>query len=347
MKGSRLLVVFAVALCAVVVVGEMYAYLPGSYGYGSSAELEDGTIGFSVENRGSDEFDAVLMDNGDYASVDTVYVYYDPDYASAVNEDAAVEVGAQRMTQEYYVDQLVKVLGYRGCQNVTVLDAHGLAEALSGDLEGTCSGRGLVMASGAIPDTGYTGGESGLLVSWIQSGGSLYWVGNVLGKYVSTADGLVDVGSTAVFLGTDAVNLENSSAYDDASDLRAMFSYEYNRTMYSVDVSKTDRQALGVGYSDGTYTSTTFVQMGAGQVCIVAGEYNSKQVRDLATSVCSGLCYCSEVIGYDHGVVDNHAEGSFDVSGRSGCMRLYVYIGGYFCVYGQGYTFNIPSSAGM
>ena len=87
--------------------------------------------------------------------------------------------------------------------------------------------------------------------------------------------------------------------------------------------------------------------MGAGQVCIVAGEYNSKQVRDLATSVCSGLCYCSEVIGYDHGVVDNHAEGSFDVSGRSGCMRLYVYIGGYFCVYGQGYTFNIPSSAGM
>ena len=97
MKGSRLLVIFAVALCAVVVVGEMYAYLPGSYGYGSSAELEDGTIGFSVENRGSDEFDAVLLDNGDYAAVDTVYVYYDPDYASAVNEDAAVEVGAQRM----------------------------------------------------------------------------------------------------------------------------------------------------------------------------------------------------------------------------------------------------------
>ena len=42
MKGSRLLVIFAVALCAVVVVGEMYAYLPGSYGYGSSAELEEG-----------------------------------------------------------------------------------------------------------------------------------------------------------------------------------------------------------------------------------------------------------------------------------------------------------------
>lgn len=345
MKGSKLLAAFAVVLCAIVIVGEMYAYLPNDYGYGSSAEYSDGSIDYTVENHGSDEFDAILLDNGGYTAIDTVYVYYDPDYVSAVNEDVPVEVGAQKMTQEYYIDQVVRVLEYRGCKNIIMVDADQLADVLAGDLANVCVGKGLVMASGAIPDTVFSGSESDIIVRWVEAGGSLYWVGNVIGKYVSTQDGLVTVDASALFVGTDAINLDNSSAYEDASDLRAMFSYEYNRTMYSVDISKTDRQCLVAGYTDGTYASTTFVQMGSGQVCIVAGEFNSKQVRDLAISVCSGLCYCSQVIVYDQGIVDNKAWGSMSVPADSGNLRLYLYIGGYFCVYGQGYNFQAEAVA--
>ena len=105
MNGSnKAIVAMAVLICAVVIIGEMYAYLPNDYGYGSSAELSDGTISYTVENRGSDEYDAILLDNGSYVAVGTVYIYYDPSYASNVNEDVGVEVGAQPMTQEYYID---------------------------------------------------------------------------------------------------------------------------------------------------------------------------------------------------------------------------------------------------
>ena len=346
MKGSDALAIFAVVFCAVVLVGEMYAYLPSDYGYTSDADFDGLNVTYTVGNRGSDEFDSILLDNGDYLAPSVVYIYYDPGYASAVNEDVSVEVGAQKMTQSYYVDQLVKVLDYRGCDSVSLVDAQSLADILDGDLEGTCAGKGLVVASGALPDTVYSGSGSDRVVRWVEAGGSLYWVGNVIGKYVATVDGLVEVDASHLFVGTDAINLDNTSAYGDASDLRAMFSYEYNRTMYSIDVSKTDRHCLAVGYIDGTYASTTFVQMGAGQVCVVAGEYNSKQIRDLAISVCSGLCYRSEVIGYDHGVVDNNAGGTFDVPEGSGNIRLYVYVGGYFCVYGHGYSFDTPSTSG-
>ena len=346
MNGSnKAIVALAVLLCAVVVIGEMYAYLPNDYGYGSSAELSDGTISFTLENRGSDEYDAILLDNGSYVAVGAVYIYYDPSYASNVNEDVGAEVGAQPMTQAYYIDQVTKVLEYRGCKDIRLVDAQELREVLESDMETSCVGKGLIMASGAIPDTVFSGSEDDLILQWISSGGSLYWVGNVIGQYMSTTTGIVEVDATALFVGTDAINLDNSSAYEDASDLRAMFSYEYNRTMYSVDISKTDRQCLVAGYTDGTYASTTFVQMGSGQVCIVAGEFNSKQVRDLAISVCSGLCYCSQVIGYDQGTVDNNAWGSMSVPAGSGSLCLYLYIGGYFCVYGQGYNFQAEAVA--
>lgn len=341
MKGNRLLVVLSLAVCVVVIAGEMYAYLPSSYGYSSDADFDGDTLSYSVGNRGSDEFDAILLDNGGYVAPSSVYIYYDIDYATAVNEDAPVEVGAQQMTVEYYIDQLIKVLRYRGMTDVSVIDALGLSEALSSDVSsGTCGGRALVMCSGAIPDTIFSGDGEDLLPKWLESGGSIYWAGNVIGRYVASGSSLEQVDSTSLFIGTDDVNESNTSAYEDASDLRAMYSFEYNRTMYSPDISGTDRKTLVAGYTDGTYASITFVQMGRGQVCVIGGEFNSKQIRDLATSICSGLCYGSSVIDYAHGVVDNSATGVMHVSADHGNLRFYVYIGGYFCTYGQWYSYG-------
>ena len=167
MNGSnKAIVALAVLLCAVVVIGEMYAYLPNDYGYGSSAELSDGTISFTLENRGSDEYDAILLDNGSYVAVGTVYIYYDPSYASNVNEDVGVEVGAQPMTQAYYIDQVTKVLEYRGCKDIRLVDAQELREVLESDMETSCVGKGLIMASGAIPDTVFS--DSAVDILWRQ-----------------------------------------------------------------------------------------------------------------------------------------------------------------------------------
>ncbi len=348
MKGNKLLTLVAIVICAVVLIGEMYAYIPRDYGYSSEAGSDSEGIWYSVDDRGSDEFDAILMDNGDYVAVTHVYIYFDPSYASAVNEDAPVEVGAQRMTQEYYVDQLVKVLKYRGIPDVTILDARGLADVLASDYAtGTCAGHGLAMASGAIPDTVFSGSADDLILKWIDAGGSLYWVGNAIGMFVSTSDGLKEVGAADLFVGTDAINASNDSAYQDCSDFRKLFSYEYNRTMYAPDMSGSDRVYLGAGYSDGRHSSTTFVQLGAGQVCVVGGEFNSKQVRDLAISICSGLCYQSVVLENQDGIVDGHYSGDMAVGDTHGNLRLYIYIGGYFCVYGHGYDFDATASGGL
>lgn len=340
MKGNKLLVVFAVAVCAVVVIGEMYAYLPNSYGYSSDAEMGADGINYTLEDRGSSEFDAILLDNGDYEAPKEVYIYFDDGYESAVNEDVPVEVGAQKMTQEYYIDQLVKVLEYRGMSDVTIMDAAGLASALESDIGSeACSGKALVICAGAIPDTVITVEGAGPLVTWISQGGSLYWTGNVIGRYVSTQDGLVRADLSGILVGTDSFNEQDTNAYEDASDLRWMFSYEHNRLMYAPDLSDSGRQWLAAGYGDGTYSSTTFVSMGEGQVCIVAGEYNSKQIRDLAISIVSGLCYASEVVDYNHGTVSGSASGTMAVPSEHGNLRLYLYLGGYFCVYGRGYDF--------
>lgn len=340
MKGNKLLVVFAVIVCAVVVIGEMYAYLPNNYGYSSDAEYGSDGISYTLGDRGSSEYDAILLDNGDFEAPSKVYIYFDSGYGSAVNEDVPVEVGAQKMTQEYYIDQLVKVLGYRGVSDVTVMDAAALAATLESDIgSGECSGKALVICAGAIPETVVSIDGTGPIVTWVSQGGSLYWTGNVIGRYVSTQDGVVRADLTSTFVGTSLVNEADTNAYEDASDLRRMFSYEYNRVMYAPDLSAIDRQFLVAGYGDGTYASTTFISMGEGQVCIVAGEYNSKQVRDLAISIASGLCYCSEVLDYDHGTVSGSATGTMAVPSEHGNLRLYLYIGGYFCVYGRGYDF--------
>lgn len=340
MKGNKVLIAFAIAVCAVVVIGEMYAYLPNDYGYSSDAEEGPDGIRYTLGDRGSSEFDAILLDNGGFEAPREVYIYFDDGYGSAVNEDAPVEVGAQRMTQEYYIDQLVKVLAYRGMTDVTVMDAASLASALESDIaSGGCSGKALVICAGAIPDTVVSADGTGSVITWVSQGGGLYWTGNVIGRYISTADGVVGADLTEEFIGTGSVNEVDTNAYEDASDLRWMFSYEYNRLMYAPDLADTDREYLVAGYGDGRYASTTFVSMGKGQVCIVAGEYNSKQIRDLAISIVSGLCYASEVIGYDHGTVSGSASGTMVVPSEHGNLRLYLYIGGYFCVYGRGYDF--------
>ena len=340
MKKENRIVVVTMLILAAILVGEAYAYLPSDYGYSSEATLANGTVDYGIRTNGSNVYDVLLLDNKGYEAPETLYVYRDPGFASNVNEDVAVEVGAQRMTQDYYIDQLILNLEYRGMTDVRILDASELGSALESDLTSSPVSKGLVMVSGAIPSNLFSGSSDDLLPKWVSQGGSLYWAGAVIGQYVAEGKDLVKVDGSDVFIGTNSFETEVRLAGSDAM-FRSELSYEYNHLVYAPDLSSTSRTSLGAGYTDGVYDSVSLVSMGEGMVCIVAGEYNSKQIRDMSATVCSGLSPYSVVIGFDEGIVRESVDGGFDVSAIQGNISLYVSVGGYFCVYAQGYRFSI------
>ena len=340
MKKIDTMAIFVVVLCAILLIGEVHAYSSADGRYSSDAYVDGGSIDYSMSATGAKEFDVVLLDNGGYTSVTSVYIYYDESFVSTTSERSDTEIGAVDMTEEYYLDQVEKVLRYRGIADITWVNAEELRSSLISDVSGSSAvGKGLIAASGALPNTVYSGTASDLILEWISAGGSLYWSGYAVGEYVSGADDVSYVGATELFTGTSSFNAEDSSGNSDTV-MRSVFSYEYNRLLYSIDTSTTARETLCAGYTDGTYSSTTFVEMGAGQVCILGGEFDSKQVRDLAISVASGLCYCSQILEHVEGTVNDEYSSEMILPSTTGKLQLYMYMGGYFCVYGKGYEIS-------
>lgn len=337
MKRIDWLKAFVIVFCVVVLIGEVYAYAPAEGRYSSTLTADGDRLTYGLSVNGSHEYTAILLDNGDYTAVDTVYLYYDPTYASCVNEDVGVITGAMKMTQRYYLDQLARTLEYKGITPIYV-NAAELHDILGAQLaDGTAAGKGLAIMAGAIPDTVY-GVSNNCLLDWISAGGSLYWAGNVLGSYVSSTTGLKTVaGGQAWFVGTVIYNSEDTYVHN-ALEYQDLFCYEYTHTMYSVKADTSSQAYLLTGYTDGEYATISLFQHGAGQVCVFGGLFSPKQVRDVATTICSGLCYCSQVIDTHDGIANRQANGTLDASQLVGNGHVYLSVGGYFCVYAKGYS---------
>jgi hypothetical protein len=340
MKTDKKLVIIALLICVIVIGGETAIYVTGTHTYSAYSDI-DGN--YSVYSSGSDVYSAILTDNGSFDSIDTVYIYYDETYASLVNS-VTVEVGAKTLTQEYYVEQLINTLNYRGLNNITILNASELAEKLSGDSSSVA--KGLVVLSGALPDTVYTGNSNDLILKWIGSGGSLYWAGNLLGAYYSTTDGLISVEGDyqALFLGTDCLNeTDASTAYSEITDNSycADLSLMNNDVRYGVNTSSLEAGTyLTVGFEDDGYSSITFVKCGNGMVCVMGGDYSNNQRNDLAAVMCAGLCYSSEEICCQEGsVTRTTVNGILSIPEAHGNLVVYIYLGGYFAVYGESFEF--------
>jgi hypothetical protein len=267
-------------------------------------------------------------------------------------EKVQVPVGARELTQEYHISQLIKMLENRGVTCVETLNAEDLKEAMDNDVaENECNVRGLIVLSGALPDTVYEGNATDAIFEWISAGGSLYWAGNLLGAYYATADGNVHQVSEAfdyeeAFFGvTGCLNKgdENPELQDlMANDYRFSLSLMNNRIKYGLNGTLfAAGHALAVGYTDGTFASALLVGSGNGMICVIAGDYSSNQRHDLAQIVASGICNVSESVGNVSGEIKRGTvNGTTDVNNGEGFdagtnYSAYVYYGGYFTVYGR------------
>lgn len=345
-RSELLVIVLALAVAAVILVGEFAVY-GNAYHYDADADA-DGN--YAVTSSGTDVYDATLFDNGSFEAVDELYIYRDGDYGSVVNK-VEVEVGAPEMTQSYYIGQLENNLDYLGFDNHKRVNAEALETIVSGD----ATGKGIVIIAGAIPSTVYDGTADSPILSWIANGGTLYWAGGIIGQYVANPEGTVeDVGQDkqSLFLGSECCNYMEQPKFpsmlkDFALDVidngfRDDLSLKSDHVIYAVDTSKlADGTYLSMGYTDGTYSSIAFVEHGKGQVCVLGGNYSNNQRMDMCQIVAAGLCWQSRILDHvDGSVTRDTQEGRLDVPEAHGNLSVYIYLGGYYSVYGERFLFE-------
>ena len=345
MSRDRCLVVLAVAVIAIVLIGEIAAY-GNIYSYESDVS-DDGS--YRVGTSGAHVYDVISSDNGQYRSVEKLLVYWDAKYGG-VSHDVTVEVGARALDENYYISQLTNNLEYLGFRSVEKVDAASLKASLAGDPAGI----GLVVLHGALPDTVYTGSPGDAIFSWISSGGTLYWAGEALGKYIGRADGTVDrapSGYQTLFLGSECLvdmdvspvpadNRNVGRVYDEISSngYSDALCLKNNNVLYGVDSTLLDsgRKCLAIGYTDGKASSTALVSDGSGCVCVMGGLFSNYQRMDLATVIAAGIGPDSVLTEAVHGTV-SHGAAEGKVSVGSGNVSVFVYLGGDFSVYGRTY----------
>lgn len=339
--SDRPAIAIALVIIAVILIGEVIVYTSDYTDYSADATLTDGTVSYSVTSDGTKPYSVVVNNNGNYAGTDTLYIYYDESYPTNY-EDVDVSIGAQVLDQKYYTEQVVNLLKSRNYHNIVFVDSEHLAETLENEVSsGTCRGSGLLMTSGAFPDTVYRGNADDPVMRWISNGGSLFWVGNLVGAYYASTDGLHAVeGYQNLFFGSECLNTGDAdAAYDEISDngYTHALSLQNNNVKYAVnpEMLPADRACLSMGFTEDGYSSTTLVQYGDGMVCVLGGDFSNYQIYDLVQTIASGLGPQSTMLSLRTGTVSNGTEtGSIQgVNGQN--LSVFIYLGGYYPVYGK------------
>lgn len=334
--------IVGVAIIAIILIGEfgMYANV-----FSYDAEI-DGDGNYSISDNAVHPYSVVLSDNGSFSAPTKIYIFDDDKYGKSVR-NGLVEIGAKPLDQKYYISQLTNNLRYYGFTTVETINAEKLQTLIS-DTAGAKS-IGLVMLSGAIPETVYDGTSDSPIVQWIASGGTLYWAGNLLGWKISHSDGTVtefDGDYQKVFFGRQCLNpqTENLTGRDimvfdtiTDNDYRKALSLKNNNILFGVDATLFSKEeCLAVGFTDGKYASIAFVKNGEGQICVLAGDYSNNQRMDLATIIPAGVCYTSEIVSQTYGTVSHGTvDGKVDVPAIHGNLIAFIYLGGDFSVFGK------------
>ncbi len=334
MKGRPdIVIIVAVAVCALVLIGEFTTYYPGLYDYDSEAEWSDQSVDYMVSATGSHPYDAVLISDSKHLSELAVYVdsTYD-EYFDKAQEHS--EFGL--MEQEYYAQQLEAFLGMRSFDAVGPCDRDGLIDLIDSTMGRTDVG--ILVTSYALPSETYDGTSDCPLLKWIRAGGSLYWVGSEIGRFHVDGSGIhVVEDNQELFFGTTCINTSGSIYADTRIDngLTEALNLNSSNLMNGLDVSKIEG-AVGIGYSGEGFSSIALVPFGSGDITVFSGKFDIDQLDDIGQVVAAGITYDSKVLGHHEGeVVRGTEDGSFDIPAGAGDVCLYVYIGGTYVRYGE------------
>ncbi len=337
MRDVRLMAA-AMAVIVIVLAGEAYIYC-NDWDEMYRSELSQDSHSVEISSGSSNRYDVVTI-GGSPEKAETTAIYYDPSYGEHLDETHHA-TGGTYLDQEYYVTMLADQLETRGAK-ARILDAGSLADMMRESMSsGRCS-QAVVIASGAIPDTIYSGSESDIVIQWLNAGGRLYWIGGIIGQFISHADGQVsDIGTgmQGLFLGSATQNEAETFGTEPISEeWSESLSLMGNGTLYGVDASNC-RDSLQMGFTDGTYSSIGLVGKGEGFVCVFGGVLSNDQRADVAQVLASGIGPDSHILDHRSGSVTRETV-SVPLESASPSDSVYVYLGGYFAVYGKSFRIS-------
>lgn len=326
-------VILTTILCLVVFVGEICTYAP-VHEYDTDAEWSESSVDFTVSSSGSDVYSALLLDHKGSSPVETIYVFMDENYLTHYNTVVETQdIGY--VDQEYYAEQISKVLAIRGFTSVRICDSSELEALIKSTIEDP-RGYGIVVGSYAMPSAIYSGHYDDPIMKWIGGGGTLYWFGSEIGKFYSDPNGLWEVqdnqelffgkkciNTSDVELGTELVN----SPFTDALSLKnsnIKFALNADGLM----------NGLEMGYTSCGYSSISMASVGQGSVCIFGGSFDIKQMDDIGQIIASGITPSTTIVDI---VESNVTRGKSTGSMNYECDNpyLYIYIGGTYTKYGE------------
>jgi hypothetical protein len=330
------LVLLSVALCAIVLAGELMAYGIDPYNYDADAEFEDGSVSVSITTSGANNYSVVVLDNSAHPAPLQLYIYHDERYDESLKE-ARSAIGPFGHDLSYSIDQLSRALKVRGFDDIMILNDEQLLEAMSGDVSGSVS-KGLLVMSYALPESVYSGSEDSLLFEWIDRGGSLYWMSSPIGMFYRGESGIVLVDNNQeLFFGRECVNMggtDHAMSVTGGGLTGALF-LSWNRVLYGLDASEIGG-SFSMGYSQDGYSSVSMVPFGDGMICVIGGNYNRHQCDDAAQIIASGVSCFSKVLTTDAGSIEKGtSEFLYEVPYGTADVSVYVSIGGYYTVFGR------------
>jgi len=264
--GYAVFAVFAVFL--LIGCYNVYYVDHGDYSYECKADSDGITV--SVNGQPSDYRCSVYSNT---SVPQELYLYLDSSYASDLNT---------YYQQSDFLNVLKDMLSRRGMDNVKFVDADGLKDVMTH----RCA---VFFVSGALPDTIYDGSGLDIFTEWLYLGGSAYWTGPEIGRYVSTPDGVKDL-SKGLFDGK-VCDEKDKYGYSH-SEMYQYTCVRYDDCTYGLDVSIPDSLPLGYVSDDG-YSAVTAVKLGNGSATVFGGNV---AVTENVSQVLTDRTFCAEVV---------------------------------------------------
>jgi len=227
-----------------------------------------------------------------------IFVYYDDEYPVSLVPRPYWFGFVEHITVE------LQLRGYNG--SIKVVNAEELEEGMRNN------DSIVIMASGVFPDTVYNGNDS-LVTNWLQSGGSLIWIGDVVGYYVGHRGKEVGpyednpgwegqnqtLGFSLLkeYLNVNERIADTHSNFSDALDLR------YSDALLGASVDEVEEHGgvvLGkTTSSNDKRTSIAYVPVGKGHLIVFGGGIGRTfsvtgedvAAQDMAQILCSGFLF--------------------------------------------------------
>lgn len=327
MNRSQIGTIMLLAVVGIVLIGEVVVYGVDTRNYSSDAEWSSDGVDVNIHSSLNDTYSVILNENT--LKLERLFIYIDPDYGR--NLDIAKGLtGIIELDPEHDADQLMRNLESRNFKNASVCGPSDISNILE-TYDPTTTG--VVCMAYALDSRIYGSDPSSKLVEWVHNGGTLYWVGSVIGELCYDDQGnIVQVSDGHLLVGDARQNTDSAKA-DRSVGIPLSLSNTDMELGATVDSGS---QCLQLGWSDGVFSTITFYSCGSGNVCIIGGDLERSNVNDLSQIISSGICAKTRVVAHEEGNFKGDYTISFETTIAAN-MSVYVYFGGMMTSYGARY----------